>query len=299
MRLVSYGDRGSEQPGVLNENDRIVPLRPLLDAAGIPNGDMNDVLADLPNLRPRIDELLLDSPDSVPLDSVRLGPPVVRPGAIVAVGANYASHVNEVAALNGQFPEVPVVFSKPGTSLGGPRDPVVRPVESKKLDYECELAVVIGRGGRRITPDEALAHVAGYMIANDVSARDLFAREMHKSPAFIQILRGKGSDTFCPTGPWLLTADAAPDPREFRLRTWVNDELRQDGTTAQMVFDVPTLVASVSESITLRPGDIILTGTPAGVGSSMQPPGFLNPGDVVRMEISDLGVMATPIRDES
>jgi len=192
-----------------------------------------------------------------------------------------------------------MLFSKPGTSLGGPRDPVVRPVESKELDYECELAVVIGRGGRRITPDEALAHIAGYMIANDVSARDIFAREMHKSPVYTQVLRGKGCDTFCPTGPWLLTADAAPDPGEFRLRTWVNDELRQDGTTAHMVFDVPTLVSSVSDSITLRPGDIILTGTPAGVGSSLRPPVYLNPGDVVRMEISDLGVMATPIRDES
>ena len=299
MRLVSYGDRGNEQPGVLSDDDRIVPLRPLLDAAGIPNGDMNDVLADLANLRPRIEERLLDPADSAPLDSVRLGPPVVRPGAIVAVGANYAGHVNEVAALRGKLPEVPVLFSKPGTSLGGPHDPVVRPVESKELDYECELAVVVGRGGRRITPDQALEHVAGYMIANDVSARDIFAREMHRSPVFIQILRGKGCDTFCPTGPWLLTADAAPDIGEFRLRTWVNDELRQDGTTAQMAFDVPTLVASVSESVTLRPGDIILTGTPAGVGSSMRPPAFLNPGDVVRMEISGLGVMATPIHDES
>ena len=299
MRLVSYGDRGSEQPGVLNENDRIVPLRPLLDAAGIPNADMNHALADLPNLRPRIDELLRDSVDSVSLDSVRLGPPVMHPGTIVAVGANYAAHINEVAALKGKLPEVPMLFSKPGTSLGGPRDPVVRPVESKELDYECELAVVIGRGGRRITTDEALAHIAGYMIANDVSARDIFAREMHKSPVYTQVLRGKGCDTFCPTGPWLLTADAAPDPGEFRLRTWVNDELRQDGTTAHMVFDVPTLVSSVSDSITLRPGDIILTGTPAGVGSSLRPPVYLNPGDVVRMEISDLGVMATPIRDES
>jgi len=298
MRLVSFGALGNEQPGVLSDDDRIVPLRPLLDAAGIPNGDMNDVLANLPNLRLRIEEILLDSADSVPLDSVRLGPPVVRPGAIVAVGANYAAHVNEVAALKGRLPEVPVLFSKPGTSLGGPYDPVVRPVESKELDYECELAVVIGRGGRRITTDQALEHIAGYMIANDVSARDIFVREMHRSPVFIQILRGKGSDTFCPTGPWLLTADAAPDDGAFRLRTWVNDELRQDGTTAQMAIDVPTLVASVSDSVTLRPGDIILTGTPAGVGSSMQPPGFLNPGDIVRMEISGLGVMATPIHDE-
>jgi 2-keto-4-pentenoate hydratase/2-oxohepta-3-ene-1,7-dioic acid hydratase in catechol pathway len=300
MRLVSYGDdRGFEQPGALNDDDRVVPLRPLLDAAGIPNGDMNGLLAHLDTLRPRIEERLLDPTSSLPLDAVRLGPPVAHPGAIVAVGANYAGHVNEVDVLRGQLPEVPVLFSKPGTALSGPHDPIVRPLESKELDYECELAVVVGRGGRRITPDQALGHVAGYMIANDVSARDIFAREMHRAPAFIQTLRGKGSDTFCPTGPWLLTADAVPDDGIFRLRTWVNDELRQDGTTAEMAFDVPTLVASVSASVTLWPGDVILTGTPAGVGYSMRPPTFLNPGDIVRMEISGLGVMVTPIHEET
>ncbi|MFD2474776.1 fumarylacetoacetate hydrolase family protein [Amycolatopsis silviterrae] len=290
MKLVSFGDAGSERPGLLAAGDRIVPLD---EVPGV-SGDMNAILAQLPELRPRLAGLS----GTVSLADVRLGPPVPHPGAIIAVGANYRAHITEIAGPAGPFPDTPVLFSKPAAALGGPYDPVVRPVESAQLDYECELAVVIGRGGRRIPREQALAHVAGYLIANDVTARDVFLGEMHKSPAYLQIMRGKGADTFCPTGPWLLTADQAPAPDRFRLRTWVNDELRQDGTTAQMIFDVPALVSSVSDAITLRPGDLILTGTPSGVGSTRQPPCFLQPGDTVRMEITGLGVMATPIRDE-
>ncbi|MFI5615824.1 fumarylacetoacetate hydrolase family protein, partial [Amycolatopsis sp. NPDC051903] len=255
MRLVSFGAAGGERPGVLTADDRIVPLD---EVPGVP-GDMNAILARLPELTPSLTDLV----GTVSRADVRLGPPVPHPGTIVAVGANYREHVTEIVGPAGQFPDVPVLFTKPITALGGPCDPVVRPVESAELDYECELTVVIGRGGRRIPKEQAMAHVAGYLIANDVTARDVFSAELHKSPAYLQIMRGKGADTFCPTGPWLLTADEAPAPDRFRLRTWVNDELRQDGTTAHLVFDVPTLVSSVSDTITLRPGDLILTGTPA------------------------------------
>ncbi|MFJ6573678.1 fumarylacetoacetate hydrolase family protein [Streptomyces sp. NPDC091292] len=296
MRLVSYGDPGDERPGVLTDDDRIVPLRPLLAARGVPDADMNDVLARLPALRTAIDALCADARDALPLDSVRLGPPVPRPRAIVAVGANYADHIREVTDPHTDFPEVPVLFSKPTSSLTGPYDPIVRPVESERLDYECELAVVIGRGGRRIAERDAGAHIAGYMIANDVTARDVFLREVRKNPAYLQILRGKGYDTFCPTGPWLLTADVAP--ARFRIRTWVNGELRQDGSDGQMVFGVGALVASVSDCMTLAAGDVILTGTPAGVGIGRVPPCYLGPGDSVRMEISGLGVMVSGVQGE-
>jgi 2-keto-4-pentenoate hydratase/2-oxohepta-3-ene-1,7-dioic acid hydratase in catechol pathway len=261
---------------------------------------MNTVLAHLDVLRGPI-EALLAGPGTgslAPAD-VRLGPPVSRPGAIVAVGANYSEHVHEISGSAGNLPDDPVLFLKPATSLGGPHDPVVRPRESKELDYECEIAVVIGRGGHRIAEGDALGHVAGYMIANDVSARDVFVRDMAKSPTFVQILRGKGYDTFCPTGPWLLTADEVPDPQALRLRTWVNGELRQDGTATGMVFGIAAIVASVSTCMTLRPGDVILTGTPSGVGASLDPPAFLGPGDVVRLEIDGLGVMETPVVDET
>ncbi|MEU9336667.1 fumarylacetoacetate hydrolase family protein [Streptomyces sp. NPDC048290] len=300
MRLVSYGDSGAEQPGVLRDDGRISPLGPLL-TGGSPHAraDMNDVLADLAGLRDRIGALLAaPDPAAVPLADVRLGPPVTRPGTIVAVGANYRAHVKEIDGLAGEPPAEPVLFIKPGTALGGPHDPVPRPRESAQLDYECEIAAVIGRGGRRIKPSEALGHVAGYMIANDVSARDVMLRDVARSPAFLQIVRGKGYDGFCPTGPWLLTTDEVPDPQALRLRTWVNGVPRQDGSGADMVFSVADIVASVSDCLTLRPGDVILTGTPAGVGASQDPPAYLRPGDSVRLEITGLGVMETPIREE-
>ncbi|GAB3155260.1 fumarylacetoacetate hydrolase family protein [Amycolatopsis stemonae] len=300
MRLVSFGEPGQEQPGALRDDGAIVPLRPLLnelDPGAAP--DMTTVLSRLSTLQPRITDLIT-APRTATLaaDAVRFGPPVPTPGAIVAVGANYTDHVKEITGSAAGLPAEPILFLKPASSLAGPRDPVIRPRESKGLDYECEIAVVIGRGGRRIPEARALEHVAGYMIANDVTARDLMLKDIGKGAAFMQILRGKGADTFCPAGPWLLTADSVPDPTTLRLRTWVNGELRQDALAEQMVFGVAAIIASVSDCMTLHPGDVILTGTPSGVGTSRQPPAFLEPGDTLRLEITGLGHMETPIEAE-
>ncbi|MBC7336686.1 MAG: fumarylacetoacetate hydrolase family protein, partial [Clostridia bacterium] len=174
--------------------------------------------------------------------------------------------------------------AKFSTALTGPGCPIVKPAATHQLDYETELAVVIARRGKNIPQAEAMNYVAGYTIFNDVSARDIQFGDR-------QWLRGKTYDTFAPIGPHLVTADGVPDPQNLRLRCWVNGELRQDGNTASMIFDVPSLIAFISEVVTLLPGDLIATGTPAGVGVFRQPPVFLQPGDTIRMEIEKLGVL--------
>ncbi len=193
------------------------------------------------------------------------------PRAIFGIGLNYRAHAAETGA---QLPERPIVFLKLPTSVAPPGGPVRCPEVVRRLDYEGELAVVMGPGHT----------VAGYAVADDVSARDLQRREP-------QWTRAKGADTFCPFGPWVTTADEVADPEDLRLRTWVNGELRQDARTSDLVFGIPQLVAFLAEAITLEPGDLILTGTPSGVGMAMDPPRFLGPGDVVRIEIEALGAI--------
>jgi acylpyruvate hydrolase len=191
------------------------------------------------------------------------------PRAIFGIGLNYRAHAAEQGR---DLPEVPIVFMKLPTSVAPPGGPVVTPAVVRRLDYEGELAVVIG-------PD---ASVAGYAVADDVSARDLQRRES-------QWTRAKGADTFCPFGPWITTADEIADPEALRLRTWVNGELRQDASTSDLVFSIPEVITFIAETITLEPGDLILTGTPSGVGMALDPPVFLAPGDVVRIAIEGLG----------
>lgn len=210
------------------------------------------------------------------LADVTLLAPVPRPRAILGIGRNYAKHAKE---LGNELPERPLVFTKLPAASVPPSGPVRCPAVVERLDYEVELAVVMGAAGT----------VAGYAVANDVSARDLQRSEG-------QWTRAKGADTFCPWGPWITTADAVADPEALRLRTWVNGELRQDATTADLIFGVPALVAHISETCTLEPGDLILTGTPGGVGAGMDPPRFLAAGDVVRMEIEGLGAIEHPIQ---
>ncbi len=205
-----------------------------------------------------------------PLAQVALHAPHV-PRAIFGIGLNYRAHAAEQGK---EPPEFPIVFMKLPTSVAPPGGPVRVPPVVRRLDYEGELAVVIGAGGE----------VAGYAVADDVSARDLQRREP-------QWTRAKGADTFCPFGPWITTADEVPDPEALGLRTWVNGELRQDASTSDLVFSIPELIAFLAETITLEPGDLILTGTPSGVGMALDPPVFLAPGDVVRIEIDDLGVI--------
>jgi len=206
-----------------------------------------------------------------PLEQVRLLAPVPQPRMIFGIGLNYSKHVAETG---GEPPAEPIVFTKPPSASAPPTGPVVCPPVVRRLDYEGELAVVIGAGGR----------VAGYAVANDVSARDLQRREP-------QWTRAKGADTFCPWGPWITTAQQVADPHALTLRTWVNGELRQDASTSDLIFGVERLVEFIGEAVTLEPGDVILTGTPSGVGMAMDPPRFLANGDVVRIEIEGIGAI--------
>jgi 2-keto-4-pentenoate hydratase/2-oxohepta-3-ene-1,7-dioic acid hydratase in catechol pathway len=210
----------------------------------------------------------------------RLGCPLADIGKMVCIGLNYTDHAAEVGAA---IPREPLLFIKAPSAICGPYDAIIRPRGATKLDYEVELAVVIGRGGRDIAETEAPRRVAGYCIVNDVSERE-FQIERGGTTT-----KGKSADTFGPVGPWLVTADEVPDPQALRLWTSVNGERRQDGHTGTMIFPVGHLVAYVSRFMSLRPGDLISTGTPAGVGHGQKPPRYLEPGDVVEMGISGLG----------
>ena len=228
-------------------------------------------------------------------DSLRLLAPVPHPAKnVVCVGRNYAEHIAEgerAQNIKIGITEYPVFFTKPATAVIGPGETIpIFPHLSTKIDYEVELAVVIGKAGRDIAPERALEHVYGYTILNDVTARDIQRR--HGG----QYFKGKGLDGSCPMGPWIVTADEVPDPAKLGIRLWVNGEARQDGNTAAMIFDIPTLIASMSEGMTVEPGDILATGTPSGVGYAMDPPGFLKDGDVVTCEIDGIGRLENPVR---
>lgn len=222
--------------------------------------------------------------DTVSLAGVQIAAPL-RPGKLIGIGLNYRDHAAETGK---PVPEMPLLFAKMATSVTGPSGPVVLPTYTAKPDFEGELAVVIGRVARAVAASDALAYVFGYAVMNDVSARDVQQSEP-------QWVRAKGADTFAPWGPWITTADEVPDPQALSIRTWLSGELVQDGTTADMVFGVAELIAFISASFTLEPGDVITTGTPAGVGVARTPPRYLRDGDVVRVEISGLGVIEHPI----
>lgn len=221
----------------------------------------------------------------VSLGDVRLLAPV-RPGKLLGIAKNYADHAAE---LREAVPPEPSVFSKLVSSVTGPDGPVVRPRYTTELDYEGELAVVVGRTLTAASTGEALAAVFGYTVINDVSARDMQRAEP-------QWTRAKGGDTFAPMGPWIVTPDELGDPQDLYVRTWVNGELRQDGHTAQMITPVAELLSWCSHNFTLEAGDVIATGTPAGVGRGFDPPRFLRPGDRVRIEIERIGAIEHEIR---
>ena len=208
---------------------------------------------------------------SWPLTDVTLLAPIPDTRTIYAIGLNYAKHVEETG---GQRPEQPIVFVKVAASVAPPGGPIRCPEVVRRLDYEGELTVVMGAEGK----------IGGYCVADDVTARDLQGREP-------QWTRAKGADTFCPFGPWVTTADEVPDPGRLQLRTWVNNELRQDSNTCDLIFGCQELVDFIAQTCTLEPGDLILTGTPSGVGMGMDPPQFLKSGDVVRIEIERLGTI--------
>jgi 2-keto-4-pentenoate hydratase/2-oxohepta-3-ene-1,7-dioic acid hydratase in catechol pathway len=223
--------------------------------------------------------------EPIPLDTVRLRTPIPRPGKFLAIGLNYQDHLDETGR---ERPEFPVFFTKQPTCVIGPGDAIEVPRASTMVDYEGELGVVIGRRCRHLTPDDALSAVAGYVVVDDVSVRDW----QMKSPT---MMIGKSFDTHGPIGPWIVSADDVADPHDLRLRTWVNDQLLQDASTSGMLFSIVDQLVTLSTAMTLEPGDVVATGTPAGVGIARRPPVLLTPGDTVRIEIESVGVLENPV----
>jgi len=224
--------------------------------------------------------------EEIPRTGLRILAPYANPEKIICVALNYMDHIRE--GTGRAVPEKPILFSKLTSAIIGPGDPIVHPRATNELDYEGELAVIIGRRGKHIHEDKALDHVFGYSIMNDVSARDLQRTESHW-------VRAKGGDTFAPFGPALVTADEIPDPQAIPIRTFRNGEKVQDGTTADMIFGVRRLIAFASEVVSLAPGDILSTGTPAGVGVWRKPQTLLKPSDTIRVEIDPIGVLENPV----
>lgn len=215
---------------------------------------------------------------------VRLKAPIQRPGKIICLGLNYAEHAREGG---GEPPKVPMFFAKYANTLIGSGESIVLPKESKRMDYEAELAFVIGKKGKHVPQDQALDYVAGYMNLNDISARDLQSETS-------QFFRGKGGDTFAPCGPYLVTKDEVPDAGALSIRSILNGQVMQNSNTHELIFGVDFLVYQLTKTVTLEPGDIISTGTPSGVGQSRKPPVFLKPGDVIKVEVQGLGTLENP-----
>jgi acylpyruvate hydrolase len=259
----------------------------LVDGAAVPLAGIPELGAQTPSSV--LADPPLDRAGAVPLAEVTLRPVVPRPSKIFCVGLNYLNHVGETGR---EIPEYPVLFTKFAETLIGPADPIALPPESSQVDYEGELAVVIGRPGRRITADAALDHVAGYAVANDVTMRD-FQYKTH------QWLQGKAWEASTPVGPWLVTPDETGDPSTLDIALTLNGAVMQQANTVQLMFDIPVLISRISEFVTLVPGDLILTGTPGGVGFRRDPQVFLAPGDRVRVAISGIGALDNPVVAET
>ncbi|MCS4502763.1 fumarylacetoacetate hydrolase family protein [Arhodomonas aquaeolei] len=271
MRLVRFGSPGAERPGLLDGTDTLRDLSGHVDDIAGPT-----LAADARRRLAALDPASLPAVPGEP----RLGPCVARPGKILGIGLNYRDHARETGA---QAPTQPIVFSKAVSSVCGPDDDLLCPPGAVCLDWEVELAVVIGETARRVDESGALGYVAGYCVLDDVSERAW--QKDHGG----QFVKGKSHDTFCPLGPWLVTADAVPDPQALALWTELGGERVQDGTTADMIFPVAALISHLSRYMTLEPGDVIATGTPAGVGMGRQPPRYLRPRESLRLGVEGLG----------
>ncbi|AXX96705.1 fumarylacetoacetate hydrolase family protein [Profundibacter amoris] len=269
MKLVRFGEAGAEKPGAIDEDGN------LRDLSGVLEDIAGDVLADLGRLK-ALDLSTLPVVEGKP----RLGPCVGGVGKFIGIGLNYSDHAAEAGM---QVPSEPVMFMKATSAMSGPNDPIIIPRGSQKTDWELELGVVIGKPAKYVNEADALDHVAGYCVINDVSER-AFQIEMEG-----QWCKGKGCDSFGPTGPYLVTADQVPDPQNLHMWLDLNGARMQDGSTATMVYGVAHLVSYLSRFFTLHPGDIISTGTPPGVGMGQKPPRFLKAGDVVSLGIDGLG----------
>ena len=276
MKLLRYGPVGQEKPGVLDAQGRVRDLSGVIeDLAGV---------ALLPAQLDRLKALDLHTLPLVtgtPQLDLRLGPCVARTGKFICIGLNYSDHAAEAGM---QVPPEPVVFNKWTSAICGPDDAVLIPRGSVKTDWEVELGVVIGQGGRYIAEADAMAHVAGYCVVNDVSEREY---QLERSGTWD---KGKGCDTFGPLGPWLVTADEVPDPQALRLWLEVDGKRYQDGATATMVYQVPFLISYLSRFMSLQSGDVISTGTPPGVGMGQKPPVYLRAGQTMRLGIDGLGI---------
>ncbi|MBL1288069.1 MULTISPECIES: fumarylacetoacetate hydrolase family protein [Streptomyces] len=285
MKLLRVGTAGSERPALLDRNGT------LRDLSGLVADIDGELLADASALA-RVREAA-QTPDVLPplaADGLRIGPPLGRIGKIVCIGLNYHDHAAETGAA---IPEEPILFFKAPDTVVGPEDTVLVPRRSRKTDWEVELAVVIGRTARYLdSAEEALGHVAGYATSHDVSEREF---QIERGGTWD---KGKNCETFNPLGPWLVTADEVPDPQALPLRLWVNGELKQDGTTAEQIFPVGEVVRYLSHFMTLYPGDVINTGTPAGVAMGRpEPKPYLRAGDVVELEVEGLGRQRQELKD--
>lgn len=274
MKLIRHGDAGKEKTGlhIEGKNFDISHLVKEFDEAFFENDGINNLGGILYKF---INEL-----KEIPAGT-RLGCPVARPSKIVCIGLNYAKHANETGAA---LPNEPILFFKSTTALIGPNDPVIIPKNSTKTDWEVELAVVIGKKASYVEEAEAMDYVAGYCLHNDVSEREF---QLERGGTWD---KGKGCDSFAPIGPWLVTKDEISDPHNLRLWLSLNGKIVQDSNTDDLIFKIPNLVSYISQFMTLLPGDIISTGTPPGVGLGMNPPLYLQPGDVMELGIDGLGV---------
>ena len=272
MKLVRYGSKGKEKPGLIDKE-----------------GKLRDLSGVIPDWGPEqlhtkvINKILKIKTSTLPLvkGKPRLGSPISRPGKFLAIGLNYSDHAAEAGM---PLPKEPIMFFKADTSLSGPNDDVMLPKGSKKSDWEVELGVVIGKKARYVTKKDALKHVAGYCLVNDVSEREY---QLERGGTWD---KGKGCDTFGPVGPWLVTPDEVGNPQKLGMWLDLNGKRYQTGSTSKMIFDVATIISYASEFMTLMPGDIITTGTPPGVGMGIKPkPRFLKAGDVMTLGIEKLG----------
>lgn len=296
MRLVTFAPGAGAAPrvGLVRDGKQVIDLsqaggKPPFDAV-----DMISLIAAGEKALAWLRDVAAKSKEAVPLDKVKVLAPVPRPRKnVFCVGWNYVEHFEEgkKSRLHTvEFPAYPTFFSKAPTTVNGPYDPIpLHAGVTEKLDWEVELGVVIGKGGINIQEADALKHVFGYTVVNDISAREVQRR--HGG----QLFKGKSLDGTCPMGPWIVTADEVPDPHALRLTSRVNGVTKQDSNTSHMYFKVPRIIAELSAGLTLEPGDIISTGTPAGVGHARTPPEFMKPGDVLETEVVGLGLLRNRI----
>jgi len=274
MKFIRFGDFGSEQAGIQDENGVN------MDCSSF-GEDWNEHFFATDGLN-RLNDWLVSQKENLPQvpANARIGSPIARPSKIICIGLNYLKHAQEAGM---EVPTIPIVFMKSTSSLSGPFDPILIPKNSKKTDWEVELAVIIGKRAKYISRENAMDYVLGYAVHNDVSERDF---QLNHGGQWV---KGKSADSFAPLGPVLVTKDEIPDPHNLRLWLKLNGKMLQDSNTSDLIFDIPTIIEHLSQYMTLLPGDVISTGTPSGVGMGLNPPTYLEKGDVIELGIEGLG----------